>query len=181
MKTTLIYILLLLSVTSLFAQNIALQKATTTSSVRDNNQGAFAVDGNQSTRWESDFSDPQFIIVDLATTYALNRIEIDWEAAYATQYQIQLSNNKQLWTTASNITSGNGGTDVVNLNGQNARYVRMYDTQRTTIGSTQYGYSIYVLKSMEKRQQTTLLFLVFQSTVMSLLLFRVINTTMIIC
>ncbi len=141
MKTTPIYILLLLSVTSLFAQNIALQKATTTSSVRDNNQGAFAVDGNQSTRWESDFSDPQFIIVDLATTYALNRIEIDWEAAYATQYQIQLSNNKQQWTTASNITSGNGGTDVVNLNGQNARYVRMYGTQRTTIGSTQYGYS----------------------------------------
>ena len=59
MKTTPIYILLLLSVTSLFAQNIALQKATTTSSVRDNNQGTFAVDGNQSTRWESDFSDLQ--------------------------------------------------------------------------------------------------------------------------
>ncbi len=146
MKTTLIYILLLLSVTSLFAQNIALQKPTTTSSVRDNNQGAFAVDGNESTRWESDFSDPQFIIVDLATTYALNRVEIDWEAAYATQYQIQLSNNKQQWSTASNITDGNGGTDVVNLNGQNARYVRIYGTQRTTIGSTQYGYSIFEFK-----------------------------------
>jgi beta-glucanase (GH16 family) len=143
MKTNPIYYLLLLSFTSLIAQNIALQKSITTSSVRDNNQGAFAVDGNQSTRWESDFSDPQFIIVDLATTYALNRVEIDWEAAYATQYQIQLSNNKQQWTTASNITNGNGGTDVVNLNGQNARYVRMYGTQRTTIGSTQYGYSIF--------------------------------------
>lgn len=143
MKTNPIYFLLLLSFTSLFAQNIALQKSTTPSSVRGNNQGAFAVDGNQSTRWESDFSDPQFIIVDLATSYALNRVEIDWEAAYATQYQIQLSNNKQQWTTVSNITSGNGGTDVVNLNGQNARYVRMYGTQRTTIGSAQYGYSIF--------------------------------------
>lgn len=113
MKTNPIYIFLLLSFTSLFAQNIALQKSITTSSVRGNNQGAFAVDGNQSTRWESDFSDPQFIIVDLATTYALNRVEIDWEAAYATQYKIELSNNKQQWTTVSNITSGNGGTDVM--------------------------------------------------------------------
>ncbi len=143
MKRNPIYFLLLLSFTSLFAQNIALQKSTTTSSVRGNNQGAFAVDGNQSTRWESDFLDPQFIIVDLATTYALNRVEIDWEAAYATQYKIELSNNKQQWTTVSNITSGNGGTDVVNLNGQNARYVRMYGTQRTTIGNAQYGYSIF--------------------------------------
>jgi beta-glucanase (GH16 family) len=134
---------LLLSFTSLFAQNIALQKSITTSSIRDNNQGAFAVDGNQSSRWESDFSDPQFIIVDLATTYALNRVEIDWEAAYATQYQIQLSNDKQQWTTASSITSGNGGTDVFNLNGQNARYIRMYGTQRTTIRNVQYGYSIF--------------------------------------
>lgn len=143
MKTYSTYCLLLLSFTSLFAQNIALQKSITTSSIRDNNQGAFAVDGNQSTRWESDFSDPQFIIVDLATTYALNRVEIDWEAAYATQYQIQLSNDKQQWTTASSITSGNGGTDVFNLNGQNARYIRMYGTQRTTIRNVQYGYSIF--------------------------------------
>jgi beta-glucanase (GH16 family) len=143
MKTYSTYCLLLLSFTSLFAQNIALQKSITTSSVRDNNQGAFAVDGNQSSRWESDFSDPQFIIVDLATTYALNRVEIDWEAAYATQYQIQLSNDKQQWTTASSITSGNGGTDVFNLNGQNARYIRMYGTQRTTIRNVQYGYSIF--------------------------------------
>lgn len=29
------------------------------------------------------------------------------------------------------------------LNGQNARYVRMYGTQRTTIGNAQYGYSIF--------------------------------------
>jgi beta-glucanase (GH16 family) len=143
MKTKAIYFLFFLSFSSLFAQNLALQKTTTTSSVRGNNQGAFAVDGNQSSRWESDFSDPQFIIVDLATTYALNRVEIDWEAAYATQYQIQLSNDKQQWTTASSITSGNGGTDVFNLNGQNARYIRMYGTQRTTIRNVQYGYSIF--------------------------------------
>jgi len=143
MKTKAIYFLFFLSFSSLFAQNLALQKSTTTSSVRDNNQGAFAVDGNQSTRWESDFSDPQFIIVDLGSNYTLNRVEIDWEAAYATYYQIQLSDNQQQWTTASNITGSDGGTDVIDLNGATARYVRMYGTQRTTIGGVQYGYSIF--------------------------------------
>jgi beta-glucanase (GH16 family) len=143
MKTTLNYVLLLLSVTSLYAQNIALQKPTTTSSVRANNQGAFAVDGNQFTRWESDWSDPQFLLVDLGSTYTLKRVEIDWEAAYATHYQVQLSNNKQHWTTASNISGSNGGTDVIDLNGASARYVRMYGTQRTTIGGAQYGFSIF--------------------------------------
>ena len=143
MKTTLNYVLLLLSVTSLYAQNIALQKPTTTSSVRANNQGAFAVDGNQFTRWESDWSDPQFLLVDLGSAYTLKRVEIDWEAAYATHYQVQLSNNKQHWTTASNISGSNGGTDVIDLNGASARYVRMYGTQRTTIGGAQYGFSIF--------------------------------------
>jgi len=47
MKTKAIYFLFFLSFSSLFAQNLALQKITTTSSVRGNNQGAFAVDGNQ--------------------------------------------------------------------------------------------------------------------------------------
>ena len=94
------------------------------------------MDGNQSTRWESDFSDPQFILVDLGSTYTLNRVEIDWEAAYATYYQIQLSDNQQQWTTASNITGSDGGTDVIDLNGTTARYVRMYGTQRTTIGGS---------------------------------------------
>jgi beta-glucanase (GH16 family) len=143
MKTKAIYFLFFLSFSSLFAQNLALQKTTTTSSVRGNNQGAFAVDGNQSTRWESDFSDPQFILVDLGSTYTINRVEIDWEAAYATYYQIQLSDNQQQWTTASNITGSDGGTDVIDLNGATARYVRMYGTQRTTIGGVQYGYSIF--------------------------------------
>lgn len=143
MKTSFNYILTILFSTSLSAQNLALQKSTSASSVRDDNQSSFAVDGNQSTRWESDFSDPQFIIVDLANTFKLNRVEIYWEAAYATQYQIQLSDNKQQWITASSISNSNGETDIINLNGASARYIRMYGTQRTTIGNAQYGYSIF--------------------------------------
>ena len=143
MKHSLNHILVILSYSSLIAQNIALQKSTSASSVRDNNLASYAVDGDQSTRWESNWSDPQFLTVDLATIYSINRIEIDWETAYASQYQIEVSNDGHQWTTISSITNGNGGTDVISLNGQNARYVRMYGTQRTTIGNAQYGYSIF--------------------------------------
>lgn len=143
MKYWLNYILVILTSSSLLAQNIALQKYTSASSVRDNNLASYAVDGDQSTRWESNWSDPQFLTVDLATIYSINRVEIDWEAAYASQYQIEVSNDGHQWTMVSSITNGNGGTDVISLNGQNARYVRMYGTQRTTIGNAQYGYSIF--------------------------------------
>jgi len=143
MKHWLNYILVILTSSSLLAQNIALHKSTSASSVRDNNLASYAVDGDQSTRWESNWSDPQFLTVDLATIYSINRVEIDWEAAYASQYQIEVSNDGHQWTTISSITNGNGGTDVISLNGQNARYVRMYGTQRTTIGNAQYGYSIF--------------------------------------
>ena len=143
MKHWLNYILVILTSSSLLAQNIALQKSTSASSVRENNLASYAVDGDQSTLWESNWSDPQFLTVDLATIYSINRVEIDWEAAYASQYQIEVSNDGHQWTTISSITNGNGGTDVISLNGQNARYVRMYGTQRTTIGNAQYGYSIF--------------------------------------
>ena len=78
MKHSLNHILVILSYSSLIAQNIALQKSTSASSVRDNNLASYAVDGDQSTRWESNWSDPQFLTVDLATIYSINRIDIDW-------------------------------------------------------------------------------------------------------
>lgn len=136
---------LILSVAFLsVAQNIALQKTVTVSSVENNSlNGNLAVDGNTSTRWGSGYSDPQTLTVDLNAVYAVNRVVIKWEASYATHYQIQLSTDEQQWITVANVTNGNGNTDELNFGAQNARYVRMYGTQRTTIGNAQYGYSIY--------------------------------------
>ena len=136
---------LILSVAFLsVAQNIALQKTVTVSSVENNSlNGNLAVDGNTSTRWGSGYSDPQTLTVDLNAVYAVNRVVIKWEASYGTHYQIQLSTDEQQWITVANVTNGTGNTDELNFGAQNARYVRMYGTQRTTIGNAQYGYSIY--------------------------------------
>ena len=50
-----------------------------------------AVDGNTGTRWSSAFSDPQWLQVDLGATASITQVVLQWEAAYATAFQIQTS------------------------------------------------------------------------------------------
>jgi hypothetical protein len=97
-----------------------------------------AVDGNAGTRWSSAFGDPQWLQVDLGSTRSLCRLTLNWETAYATAYQIQVSGDGQTWTTAYSTTTGTGGTQTVNTTAS-GRYVRIYGTAR----STQYGYSLW--------------------------------------
>src|SRR2546421_5497128 len=52
-----------------------------------------AVDGNTGTRWSSAFSDPQWLQVDLGATATVDQVVLNWEAAYATAFQIQVSTN----------------------------------------------------------------------------------------
>ncbi|HEY2701599.1 MAG TPA: discoidin domain-containing protein [Pseudonocardiaceae bacterium] len=99
---------------------------------------ASAVDGNTGTRWSSQFSDPQWLAVDLGATHTINQVVLNWEAAYATGYQIQTSTDGTNWTTAYSTTTGTGGVQTVPVSGS-GRYVRMYGTAR----STQWGYSLW--------------------------------------
>ncbi|MGI5177085.1 discoidin domain-containing protein [Dactylosporangium sp. CA-152071] len=119
--------------------NVALGKPTTASS----NEGgagcpACATDGNLNTRWSSAFSDPQWLQVDLGQTYNITNVTLNWEAAYGKAYRIQTSNDQLTWVDIAATTTGDGGTDVWNVNGS-GRYVRMYGTQR----GTAYGYSLW--------------------------------------
>ncbi len=125
--------------------NLALNRSVTVSS--SENAGAFppaaAVDGNTGTRWSSAFSDPQWIRVDLGSTQSIGRVVLRWEPSYGKAYQIQVSNNDSTWTTISTVTNGDGGVDDLTGLAGSGRYVRMYGTQRTTIGAAQYGYSLW--------------------------------------
>ena len=97
-----------------------------------------AVDGNTGTRWSSAFSDPQWLQVDLGSSASVTQVVLQWEAAYATAFQIQTSNDGTNWTTIYSTTTGTGGTQTLNVSGT-GRYVRMYGTAR----ATQYGYSLW--------------------------------------
>jgi len=129
--------------TTVPSANRALNKPVTVSSVENAGlSGANAVDGNTTTRWSSAFSDPQWIYVDLQATFSINRVKLNWEAAYGRSYQIQVSSNAVDWTTIYSTTTSTGGIqDLTGLTGT-GRYVRMYGTVRSGI----YGYSLYELE-----------------------------------
>ncbi|MEU4541683.1 discoidin domain-containing protein, partial [Streptosporangium sp. NPDC023825] len=74
-------------------------------------------------------------------TYDLNRVRLNWEAAYGKAYQVQTSTNNSTWTTVHSTTTSDGGADDLTLTGT-GRYVRVYGTQR---GLPPYGYSLWDL------------------------------------
>ncbi len=125
------------------AGNLALNKPATASSVESGTTlvAANAVDGNTATRWGS--VDPattaQWIYVDLGTTNSINHVVLNWEAAYASSYQVQVSNDASAWTTIFSTTTGNGGIDDLTGLSGSGRYVRVYCTVR----GTSYGYSLW--------------------------------------
>lgn len=141
MKFQVYYLIILLFTFSCFAQNLALNKTCTVSSIETNGyDGNKATDGNHSSRWASIHGiDPQWIYVDLQDEYNLGSVVIHWEAAYAKQYQIQVSSDEINWTTVYSETNGNGGEDVITFSPQTAQFVRVFGTQR----ATGYGYSIF--------------------------------------
>ena len=100
-----------------------------------------AVDGNLGTRWSSQFSDPQWLQVDLGSSQTITRVELDWETAAAKAFELQVSDNASTWTSIYSTTTSTGGTQSLTVNGT-GRYVRMYGTQRTT----GYGYSLWEFK-----------------------------------
>ncbi|WEK35022.1 MAG: Ig-like domain-containing protein [Candidatus Pseudobacter hemicellulosilyticus] len=118
--------------------NLALNKpgfASTSTVYRPD--GAF--DGNYGTRWESYFSDPEWLYVDLGASYPINRVKLFWEAAYGRDFQIQVSEDAQNWVAIATITNNTDvNNDLTGLSGQ-GRYVRMYGTVR----GTGFGYSLY--------------------------------------
>jgi type 1 glutamine amidotransferase len=121
--------------------DIAQGKPATASSVETGSPhvAANVVDGNPATRWGSAYADPQWVTVDLGASYALNRVRLNWEAAFGRAYQVQASPDNATWTNLYSTTTGDGGVDDLTVAGT-GRYVRVYGTQR---GLTQYGYSLW--------------------------------------
>jgi len=71
--------------------NIALNKTATASSVNGTNTAALAFDGNTGTRWESAYSDPQWIEVDLGSNYSsTGRLLLQKHTAFRSQPTTQI-------------------------------------------------------------------------------------------
>ncbi|MFJ8192521.1 discoidin domain-containing protein [Streptomyces sp. NPDC096094] len=123
--------------------NVALNKPTTASSFQPSYgdcpcEPAKATDGRNDTRWASDWSDPQWIRVDLGTPTPIRELQLVWDPAYAKSYEVQVSDNGTTWRTVHTTTAGNGDIDTIAM-AETARYVRLHLTAR----GTGWGYSLH--------------------------------------
>ncbi|MEC4575642.1 discoidin domain-containing protein [Streptomyces virginiae] len=112
--------------------------ATASSTEGAGTPASAAVDGDNGTRWSSQFADPQWIQVDLGATARLSQVVLRWETAHARAYRIELSTDGSNWTTAHSTTAGTGGVQTLDITGT-ARHVRVYGTERATA----WGYSLW--------------------------------------
>lgn len=121
--------------------NLAAGKSVFASTTYGSNTAEKAVDSDASTRWESEYSDIQWIYVDLGSAQIIDYVVINWEGAYGKAYYLQVSDDGLDWTTVVNVTDGDGGVDALSFDAAVGRYVRIYGYKR---GSS-WGYSIYEL------------------------------------
>jgi hypothetical protein len=94
------------------------------------------------TRWESEFSDAQWLRLDMGVEISFTTVELYWETAHGTSYDIDISDDGETWNTVYKERNGNGGVDVIDLSGNSGRYIRMYGRER----SSNYGYSLFDVK-----------------------------------
>ncbi|MDT0474467.1 discoidin domain-containing protein [Streptomyces griseoviridis] len=119
--------------------NAAQGKAASASSTENAGTPASAAfDGDDTTRWSSQAVDPQWVRVDLGSAQDICKVDLNWEAAYGKDFQIQASADGQSWTTLKTVTGGTGGRASYDVSG-NGRYVRVLGTAR----GTGYGYSLW--------------------------------------
>lgn len=132
---------------------------------------AFVTDGgwpanlkDDASRWSSDWNADRWVSVDLGAASTIDTVDLYWEAAYAVDYQLQVSDDNRTWRTvyqpsASEVAARRadvkspgdavGRHDTVRLPSPvTGRYVRMLGKERRSFynpapATAQFGYSLY--------------------------------------
>ncbi|TVT39095.1 T9SS type A sorting domain-containing protein [Hymenobacter setariae] len=118
--------------------NLAFGKLAT-ASANPMKAAANAFDADGKTRWESAYTDAQYIMVDLGSVQTIDRIRLTWEAALGKDFTLDVSNDGTNWQTAVTVTGNTSTSNEYPNLGQSGRYVRMNGIARGTV----YGYSLY--------------------------------------
>lgn len=110
----------------------------------------FAADGNNHTRWAAGSNaGTEWWAIEYDEAKKINTVEIDWDGAYASAYDIQISDNGTEWTTVKEVREApaiisvageNHGTQIVDLGSDyTTKFVRF---QGVTNG-TEWGMSFW--------------------------------------
>ncbi|WP_299036627.1 glycoside hydrolase family 3 N-terminal domain-containing protein [uncultured Pseudokineococcus sp.] len=153
-------------------RDLARTALVTASASQDDADGSFPaealVDGDPATRWASgngpdaDVPFEATVTADLGVPADVRAVEVDWEAAHAVAYAVQVADAAPGadgepvggWETVAVVTDGDGGTDVVDVGaaGDDARAVRVQMLERRSQWDWdpgvphRYGYSAFALR-----------------------------------
>jgi len=121
-------------------ENIALRQPALASSESGTNVAANAFDGEADTRWGASQANPQWLQVDLGAIFDITDVNIDWEASFAANYYIQVSDDGEEWLTVYTQTNGRAGV-IEHVLDARGRYVRIFAPVGT--GPAGWGISIW--------------------------------------
>ncbi|MBQ3860817.1 MAG: discoidin domain-containing protein, partial [Clostridia bacterium] len=114
---------------------------TVSSTETDDLVGELAVDGDMATRWASQYTDDEQITIDLGAIKPIGYIELYWETALASDFEIYTgssADNLQEHTIAT--VTGNADThNVFEFDLTTARYITIHCSKR----ATEWGNSLY--------------------------------------
>ncbi|WP_372351292.1 discoidin domain-containing protein [Streptomyces sp. KL116D] len=132
--------------------DLALHGKATASSSADGTDPAAVSDGDDKTRWVSDYADDQWVQVDLGAVQSFDRVDVTWERAYAKTYVVQTSTDGDTWTDAKAVDNSavplpfNGGDASLRretVPETTARYVRLKCGERNTSwGNSLWAFSV---------------------------------------
>lgn len=118
-------------------------------SIQQNNMNSyspiFAIDQDMTTRWASDFYDPQYIVLEFADFVKIGRIDLKWELAFAKVFSIDISNDGATWETIySENPSAGKDTIIMPETPKEAKFIRVFCKERaTTWGDSLYDFGVY--------------------------------------
>jgi len=117
------------------------------SSEQDNTfQAHNAIDGNMTTRWASTYDDGQWLEIDLGKKQDIYGFEISWEEAYAKEYEIMISDDKNRWERVYSTKESDGDLDKIEFTKKTAQYIKINCVKR----ATEWGVSIYEIIIKDK-------------------------------
>ena len=130
----------------LVMKNLALNKTATASSYEnEGSKPVGATDGDLNTRWGSAHQDNEWLQVDLGESASIYKVRVRWEAAYASEYRIELRDTEdgEPTYTATGTGKASDWTELT-LGDHTGRYVRLIGVKRgTTYGTSLYELEVY--------------------------------------
>ena len=132
---------------------LSLNRPSSASSSSGGDVATRVTDGDINTAWQAAPKlNNQWVDIDLGASATVDRVVLKWrdQVTYATQYQIQSSNDEVNWTTVYTQNNGTGGVKTPDVNGNiysiedlaivaTGRYIRMYAPK----SASDYGVSLY--------------------------------------